>query len=170
MDKHTKLALILGAPLLPFFFNIIAIPVIVIGMMYWFGSGVEAMLSLPLWVLALTAGALVAGTASCVLGRLKGVYLAPFIAVALVMMSGLAQANHAMWDAVAGEGTSRASQLGDIAGSLFAALMMGLPWLLAVAVIGISVAHCSAYAMLLKSRHAAGAAGESTVRHPGGTR
>lgn len=166
MDKHTKLALILGAPLLPFFFNIITIPVIVVGMMYWFGSGVEAMLSLPLWMLALTAGALVAGTASCVLGRLKGVYLAPFMAVALVMMSGVAQANRAMWDGVAGEGASRASQPGDIAGSLYAALMGGLPWVLAVAVIGISVAHCCAYAALLKSRHAARA---SALGQSGGT-
>lgn len=58
--------------------------------------------------------------------------------------------------------------MGDITDSLYAGLMGGLPWLLAVAVIGISVAHCCAYAMLLKSRHAAGASETSVLGGPGG--
>lgn len=93
MDKQTKLALALGVPLAPFVFNIITLPVIVIALVWTFGRGLGAMMSLPLWALALTAGALVAGTVSCVLGRLKGLHLAPLVALALVMMSGLAQAN-----------------------------------------------------------------------------
>jgi hypothetical protein len=151
MTKDVKLSLlgvVLAFPLLPFVY--FGVPTLVGLLAYSVASGMQTFLSLPAWVLAVTAAALFAGTASCALGRLKGIHYAPLAFVGLLLMSGLLQANRAMFEL--DPGTQQGNPLDHVASDLASCLVLSLPWIVTLVVIGLSAVKTYEYAILLKAR------------------
>ncbi|WP_050451621.1 hypothetical protein [Candidatus Burkholderia verschuerenii] len=156
MNKDEKEAIgtaALLAPVLPFVY--LGLPVLIGVIGYSLASGMQSFLSLPAWVLGITAAALVAGTMACILGRIKGIAHAPVSALLLLLAAGLVQINRAMLEAAADSGTHDGNsfdRMHDAMGQIASYLALGLPWILAVVVIGISAAKIYSYVTILKAR------------------
>jgi hypothetical protein len=154
MDKDEKQAVgvvALAAPFLPFAY--FGIPILLCVIAYSLGSGMQSFLSLPAWTLGVTAAALAAGTVSCILGRMKGIFHAPLAALLLIFVSGIVQMNRSMLEIGDTPSTpgGMLPDLSDIAGHLISELALALPWILAVVVIAISTSKVHAYFTLRKS-------------------